>query len=247
MIVQLPADAPLLLKAAAGSLLVVHIGGASLGLISGSVAMAARKGRRLHQAAGTVFFASMIAMGVAAAITAPFLPDRVSATMGVFVAYLAATAWAVVRRKPGRVGRFEAGAMLAALGVAAAFLSIALIGRTAPHGLLDGEPSQIGYVFALVAALAAVCDFRVLREGGLAGPRRTARHLWRMSLALAIAWGSFAGQPRAQPGALRGSPVLFIPALVVLGLLVFWMIRVRVAPGRRSGRRRTAPTVATAA
>ncbi|HEV2532017.1 hypothetical protein [Phenylobacterium sp.] len=246
MIVQIPTDAPLLLKAAAGSVLVLHIGGASLGLATGSVAILARKGGGLHNLAGRVFFGAMLSMGLAAAVTAPFIPDRVSAVMGLFVAYLAATAWAVVRRRPGQVGRFEGWAMLAAIGISAAFFSIGLIGGAMPGGVIDHEPSQIGFVAAAIVALAAVSDFRVLRAGGLAGPRRVARHLWRMSLALAIAWGSFAAQPKAQPEAIRGAPWLIIPALVVVGLMAFWMVRVRIVPALRRAAR-TRPDMAGAA
>ena len=65
-----------------------------------------------------------------------------------------------------------------------------------PKGMLDGEPSQIGYVFAVVALIAAASDFSMIHRGGLAGAPRIARHLWRMCLALFIAWGSAAGQPR---------------------------------------------------
>lgn len=236
MIVHVSPDAPLLIRAMAGTALVLHIGGASLGMASGAVALFAPKGERLHRAAGNVFFVAMLTMSGVAAIVAPLFPDRISAVMGLFTFYLAATAWAVVRRPPGRVGRFEAGAGLAALGIAATFFALAVIGGQMPGGMLDDEPSQLGYVFGSVAALAAVCDLGVIRRGGLSGAPRIARHLWRMCLALFIAWGSFAGQPRAQPDALRGSPYLFLPALAVLALMVFWLLRTRLA-------RRTGPAV----
>jgi hypothetical protein len=55
-----------------------------------------------------------------------------------------------------------------------------------------------------------------------------------MCAALAIAWGSFAGQPKAQPEALRGSPWLILPALMVLAAMVFWLARLRWQGLRRS-------------
>nr|MEA2796969.1 hypothetical protein [Phenylobacterium sp.] len=227
MILHLSPDAPLLIRAVAATGLVLHIGGASVGMASGAVALIAPKGERLHRAAGNVFFVAMLTMSAVAAIVAPLLPDRISAVMGLLTFYLTATAWAVVRRPPGQVGRFEAGAGLAALVIAAAFVALAVIGGRMPGGMLDDEPSQLGYVFAIVALIAAASDFRMIRRGGLSGAPRIARHLWRMCLALFIAWGSFAGQPRAQPEALRGSPYLFLPALAVLALMVFWLVRTR--------------------
>jgi uncharacterized membrane protein len=227
VILQLSPDAPLLLRAAAGAVLFAHIGGASLGMVSGAVAMAARKGGRLHRISGNVFFVAMLAMSTVGAVVAPLLHDRLSGVMGLFTFYLVITAWAVVRRRPGVIGRFETGAMLLGVAAVAAYFSLGVLGAMSPDGLLDRQPAELGFLFGGIALLAVACDLVVIGRGGLAGPARTARHLWRMSLALFIAWGSFAGQPRAQPEALRGSPLLFIPALVVLGLLVFWMIRVR--------------------
>jgi uncharacterized membrane protein len=236
MILHLSPDTPFLIRAAAGTALVLHIGGASLGMASGAVALIAPKGERLHRAAGNVFFVSMLTMSAVAAIVAPLLPDRISAAMGLFTFYLAATAWAAVKRPAGEVGRFEAGAGLAALGIVATFLALAVIGGRMPGGMLDDEPSQLGYVFALVAAIAATSDFRMVRRGGLSGGPRIARHLWRMCLALFIAWGSAAGQPRVVallPKALHQPLLTFLPALSVLALMAFWLIRVRIPRRRR--------------
>ena len=236
--------APVLIQAAAATALGLHVGGASMAMASGAVALVARKGGRPHSVAGTVFFVSMLTMSGVAAVVAPWLPDRFSALMGVFAFYLTLTAWVAVRRAPGTVGRFEAVSPFIALGVAACALVLARIGGRMPGGLLDGEPSQLGYVVAGLAVLAAVCDLRVLRAGGVIGPSRLARHLWRMCLALFIAWGSFAGQPMAQPTPLRNSPYLFIPALIVLGLMVFWLIRVRRTGPRKARRPASASRLA---
>jgi hypothetical protein len=105
---------------------------------------------------------------------------------------------------------------------------------------VDGLPYGIALVFGAVAALAAWLDLRVIRKGGLAGPPRIARHLWRMCLALFIAAGSFAGQPRAQPEAIRGASWLFLPALAVLVLMAFWLVRIRLV--RRPAAQRLATT-----
>jgi hypothetical protein len=87
-------------------------------------------------------------------------------------------------------------------------------------------------VFAAVGALGVVGDARLLGHGRLEGPRRTARHLWRLCAALAIAWGSFAGQPKAVPEPLRGSPLTLLPMLAVLVLMTVWLVRLR--PRRRA-------------
>jgi uncharacterized membrane protein len=229
MILQLASDAPLLVRAVAAAALFLHVGGASVGLASGAVAMAAPKGGRLHRVAGNVFFGSMLTMSGIAAIVSPMLPDRISAVAGLFTFYLTATAWATVRRRPGEAGFFEVGAMFVGLGVATLFLSLARIAAMRAGGLLEGQSYEIGVAFGLIALLAAALDARVVLRGGVSGAPRVARHLWRMCLALFMASGSFfLGQQQVFPEALRGSPILFVPALAPLAAMAFWLIRVRV-------------------
>jgi len=240
MILHLSPEAPFLLRAAASTALIVHIGGASLGIVSGFVALAAPKGRRLHRAAGAVFFVSMLAMSAVGAVVSPMLGDNISGLVGAFTFYLTATAWAVVRRRPGSVGRFEAGACLAALAVAAVSAGMGWTGSQSPDHLLQGQPYQIAYVLAGVAMLAAASDARMIQRGGLAGGARISRHLWRMCVALFIAAGSAAAQPRVThllPQGLRG-PGLMLPALAVLVVMVFWLVRTGFAGrGRASSER----------
>lgn len=220
-----PAGAPMILHLAAWTLLFLHIAGASVGLVAGAVAILARKGERLHRAAGNVFFVSMLFMAGVGAAVSPFLPTAqwTNTTAALFTLYLVATSWATVRRREGSVGRFEIGAFLVAAGIAATGAVLA--------AMYAGTPRAAGfatvYGFAVVAALAAACDLSVILRGGIRGAPRIARHLWRMSLALFIASGSFFfGQADEIPQVLRG-PHLTVLAFAPLGLMVFWLIRVR--------------------
>jgi uncharacterized membrane protein len=58
MILHVPAASPWWLFAAASLILFLHIAGGTVGIISGAVALLARKGGRLHRAVGTVFLVS---------------------------------------------------------------------------------------------------------------------------------------------------------------------------------------------
>jgi hypothetical protein len=85
---------------------------------------------------------------------------------------------------------------------------------------------------ATVTLLAAVGDWRLLATGGLRGPRRLARHLWRMTFALFIASGSFfLGQMKFIPEPVRILPLVAVLAVAPLPILIYWMWRVR----RRQG------------
>jgi hypothetical protein len=80
-------------------------------------------------------------------------------------------------------------------------------------------------------AVALISDIKVAAAGGIAGAPRVARHLWRMCLAFTMAAGSFFTNalPRALP-VVHKLPllVLFVPQFFLLGLLLFWMVRVRL-------------------
>ena len=230
IILQFGPGAPLLLRVAAELALVLHVGGASLALVSGAAALVVRKGGRLHRWSGVVFAVSMLVMSGIAAVVAPLLPDRVSAMMGLFAFYLTVTGWmAVTRRAP--VGRgLEVGACVFVLGIALADLVIAWFGP--PGGEIDGQSSQILYAFSAVAVFRAALDASVLRRGVLTGGPRIARHLWRMCFAFFICEGSFAAQPKAVPEALHGSPLVIAPGLAALLIMIAWLIRLRLPHGR---------------
>src|SRR5512141_1670540 len=106
--------------------LVPHIiaGGVALG--AGAVALALRKGGRPHARAGTLFFGAMLAMAGTGTIMAAFKPERITAMIGLFACYLVATGWMAARRRDGKAGRFERGALAVALTCAIVQLSFGI-------------------------------------------------------------------------------------------------------------------------
>jgi hypothetical protein len=236
MTLHVPAGSPWWLFAAAGLILFLHIAGGSVGIISGGVALFARKGGRLHRVAGTTFFVSMLIMATIGAAASPFLPvpSMPNVVAGVLTFYLVATGWIAVRRKGGRIGRFEKAGLGVALAVVAAGASFVIMASNSPTGTVGKTPPQAFFVFTLIGSIAACGDLRMILRGSISGSARIARHLWRMTAALTIASGSFfLGQQRVMPAAMRGSPWLFVPVIVPLVLMIFWLIRVRFKPRKR--------------
>lgn len=227
MILSVPPEAPAWVHVAAKAVLYAHIGGGFASLASGAAAILARKGERLHRAAGNVFFAAMLLTSAIGAATAPLLPQIMSSVVGVLTFYLVATAWTTVKRPEGRIGRFEGFAMLLAIAAAAGGYFLGWQGAQSPGHEVDGAPYQVALVFASIAALGALLDLKVILRGGIGGRARITRHLWRMCTALLIATLSFVGQPAAFPPSWRGSPLLFLPILAVLALTLFWLLRAR--------------------
>lgn len=223
---QVGAESSWLVHAAAAAILFLHIAGGTIGMISGTMALAFRKGGRAHVLAGNVFFISMLVMAGIGGFVAPFLvtaegnPKLFDSAAGFFTCYLVITSWLTVRRKAGTIGRAEVAAFVFASLLAAA---IVLVGRT------RGDATAY-YGLGGIIALAAALDLKVILNRGIAGGPRVARHLWRMSLALFVALGSFfLGQQRQMPDFMQGSPWLSVPPLAVLAAMVFWLLKLRFA------------------
>jgi hypothetical protein len=237
LILQVSPASSGLVRGAAATLLFFHITAGGVALRAGAAALLLRKGSPRHRMAGNVFFVAVLIMAAIGACVAPILPDRGSSLAGAFTLYLVATAWATVRRQEYRVGWFEIGALLFALGLVATGISLGREGAQSPGGLIDGQQSaETAYAFAVLAALAAIGDLKMLVRHGIYGARRIARHLWRMCFALLIAAGSFfLGQQQVFPAALHGSLVLFVPVLAVMALMIFWLCRVWLTRARWQG------------
>ena len=230
MILRVPLGSPVWMFAAANTILPLHIGGGIAGVVSGSVALAVRKGGRLHQQAGTIFLASMLVMAGIGAAVAPFLPQRPSVVAGLLTFYLVVSGWITAKRRPGALGAIEIGNLALVLSVIATTLLFLRSATHAPAQRLDGEPVGSLYAFLLVGLIAAIGDLKVIWRGGISGGQRLARHLWRMCVALFVAAASFfLGQQKFLPALLRGSPLLFIPTFAPLAVMIFWMLRVRFA------------------
>jgi hypothetical protein len=214
------------------ALLTVHIMAGGLGLLAGFIALCAGKGAAMHRASGKLFVYSMVTMAVlGAAIAATWGPAAsTNVPAGLLTTYLVMTALMTVRPRPGWRG-FEIALMLVALGVSLSMLSIGA-GAIARGGK-GGWMAVPALIFTTIGALGTAGDLRVLRSGPLTGGPRLARHLWRMSAALAIASLSFSVRlPRLLPAPLRHPVVYALPTLMVLATMFYWLWRLRSKPAR---------------
>jgi uncharacterized membrane protein len=238
-------------------ILLVHIAGGTVGLLSGTAAIIFRKGSRRHALAGRIFVAAMLTMAIFAVYLAILKHQPSNFGGGVFTFYLIITAWLTARRRDRETSWFDWILLLLplALGVNSWTNGIAIVrGRAeAP----DGVPVGMIFFMGSIMLLAAAGDVRMLLGGGVAGTQRISRHLWRMCFGLFIAAGSFFLGPSNRPLRLLTaaglgqhlSPALFsnglylVLTLLPLVLLVYWLIRVRFT----NFYKRTATQVATAA
>jgi uncharacterized membrane protein len=221
--------------------LVVHICGGTLGLVSGTAAMSFRKGSPRHVLAGKVFVASMLTMAVFAVYLAITRHQPSNIGGGILTFYLIGTAWLTARRRDGETSRFDWVVLLIplALGILTWMNGINVVRSGASSQ--DGVPVGMSFFMGSVMLLAAAGDVRMLLRGGVSGAKRIARHLWRMCFGLFIAAGSFfmgpsnrplrllstVGVGKYLPAALFSISLYLVLTLLPLILLVFWMVRVR--------------------
>jgi len=209
-------------------LLLVHVSAGIVGILSGAAALSFRKGSPRHAQAGKGFVVSMLIMAASAVYLAFRKQQMGNVLGGTFAFYLIVTAWATARRKDGETRIFDWGALLVPL-VAGIGLWISGLQAVRSHtDSNDGVPLGMHFFLGSVLLLAAVGDVRMLLRGGVFGAQRIVRHLWRMCFGLFIASGSFfLGQQQVFPVFIRKTNVLFVPALLPLLLLIFWLLRLR--------------------
>ena len=211
--------------------LLVHVVAGSLAIVSGYVALFAAKGAKVHRRAGMVFVGSMVVMGLFGAGMAAFKAEPVNVVAGLVASYLVVTGLTTVRPASPGSRRLDAGTMLVALATGLASLALGTAALVLGEGTPAGPYAPLFLVFGTIAFLSGVADLRMLRAGGIRGPRRLARHLWRMCVGLFIAAGSFfLGQADEIPEQIRIFPLLLFASFLPLLAMLYWLWRVRIRP-----------------
>ncbi|CAN1549566.1 hypothetical protein MCEMIH16_02113 [Caulobacteraceae bacterium] len=230
-----PGD-PVWMHLGANALLWAHIAGGAVGMVTGVIALAVRKGQRVHRAAGSVFFVAMFVAYAIGAGVAPFLDtgQRPNFVAGIMALYLLISGAMAARRRDARAGAPEVIGLLVALSITVAGVIFMRMGAASPSGTVDGSPPQAFFLFTIAGAFAAAGELHVLVRKQLSNVSRIARHLWRMCFSLFIASGSFfLGQQQVFPEALQDSALLYIVALSPLPVMLFWLGKVRFDDWRR--------------
>jgi uncharacterized membrane protein len=204
------------------SILPVHIAAGSLALVLGYVALFAAKGSILHRRSGLGFVGAMIVMSLTGALIAFLGGEPVSQIAGLLTFYFVTTSLLTVRRpQPGSSG-IDAAAMIVALAVA-------LFAFGTGVRILGSSPAAFPmFIFGAMGLLGAAGDLRMMRAGGIDGPNRIKRHLWRMCFAMWVAAASFFwGPPGRVPEAIYYPALLPVPVLAPIAMMLYWLWRLR--------------------
>jgi hypothetical protein len=215
-------------------LLLLHIISGTLGVLSGFVAAFLLKGSRRHGLVGKVFVASMLSLAASGTILAVMKSEPGNILGGSLTFYLVATAWISARRTDGPTSIFDWAGLLLVASIAAIEVTLGLEAAMSPTGMKYDYPPGPYFFLGSVAVLATIGDLRMLLRGGISGIPRIARHLWRMCFALFVASSSiFLARPRLFPALLRKTGVLLFLSFLPLGLMIFWLLRVRFSHAPR--------------
>ncbi len=203
-------------------MLPIHVGAGVVLLVAAFVALVVSKGGLTHRCAGRWFLVAMLLTVVSAAIFD--LSNREFPAIPLLAGYLAATSWATVRKPPGSIDVWDkftfAAIMVIALVLFFRGWSLDQPGRGAPPGMY--------FVFGAIALACATFDYINIRRGGHSGRLRILRHLWRMFAPLIMAVMSLLSQKSVVPEHLWGTLTHWSPVIFLLGLMVFWLLRVAV-------------------
>ena len=206
--------------------LIAHIAGGTLGLASGFGAMFLRKGSERHRATGQVFVVSMLTLAGTGVYMAILKSQPGNILGGTVTIYLVTTAWMISRRRERQTTKSDWIAFLFAATVGGFALTSGVQAVLSPSGLKYGFPAWPYFFMGGVISLAALGDLRMLLRGGVSGPQRIARHLWRMSFALFIAAMSlFIARQHLFPEILRRTGALVLLSFSPLILMTYWLIR----------------------
>lgn len=203
-------------------LVLLHIIGGALGILSGAVAMLARKGRRTHVWSGRVFAAAMTLMGGSAVLRAGMQmeTEALNFWMGSLTLYLVATGWRAAHVRAGPFTLFDRMLAVLALLIAGGLLALATRG---------GGFALPAAIFGVIVLVAGVSDIWQQWKGFPRGPRRIARHWWRMALAMFIAVGSFfLGQAQVFAYSTRQSGILLVPPTLIVLSMLYWLAKYQV-------------------
>src|SRR5215467_12272866 len=119
----------------ASPILAIHICSGVVGLLSGAVAVSLRKGSRRHRVAGIVFAVSMLSLA-ACGVYLAFMKHKMGDVLGgTLTLYLVVTAWTTARRRDGKPGIVDWGALLVALGLVSVTATWALQAANSQTGM----------------------------------------------------------------------------------------------------------------
>lgn len=234
--------------------IIAHVTFGTVAVAVGAIALALRKGGKVHVAAGRVFVVTMGLSSLLGTALGALKYETFGITFfaGILGATLVASGVLAVRIHAAQAKRW----FVAIAGVntvnAAGLLAAGWWAATLPGGELFAFPAE-DYLFLFgMAAIATVGDVRLIMSKVISQKQRIAQHLTRMCVGFFIAAGSAFTGPGASvfPQSVQNSGLLSLPELIVVLAWLFWLWKtlrrprsagISIAPTGTSRARKFAP------
>ena len=212
----------------------VHFWIGCVAVVAGFAALAARKGNRVHRAAGAAFTIAMLLLTASGL----WLSVKREILFTVFLSAIAfhsvVTGWAAAafetpigrfatKTSPVFSGAFTLGAVYSGLFAA-----------QSPGGMVNDLPPGAFYVVAATGFVLAIYDVAFAFAKNVSQAQRLTRHLWRMGFSFFLATSIFfLGNNHVLPEALRTPTFLIAPVMLVVLWSVFYAFRMRFSEAKK--------------
>lgn len=209
-------------------LFVIHAIAGSIAILAGISAPFMKKTGRNHKRLGTLFFYSMLMLGLSGALGAFIRDIPLSMMNGLLVCYFVLTSYQTIKQPNNSTSNTDRGLAIFGFALVCGFAYFAVQAHFSATGKLAGFGAPAFIAFGLVTLFASLADVLYLKKGGASGNKRLVRHLWRMFFPLFMSTTAFfLGQAKLFPDALRRIEILVIPVAAVILLMAYWLIKVR--------------------
>lgn len=211
-------------------LLLLHITGGTVGLITGYAALTVRKGSRRHILLGIVFSIAMLIMATDGAFLALMKVQPGNVFGGLLTVYMISTAWMAARRQDGKAQPLDWAALAMIVTVGIVLITFGVQAAKSANGMKYDLPAGPYFFLGSIATLSAAGDIRMIARGSLTYTQRIVRHLWRMCFGLFIAAGSvFLARAHIFPMFMRRTGMLWVLTAVPFVAMLFWAVKMRMA------------------
>ena len=199
----------------------IHFPAGSVAILAAIAAFYHPKGSSKHKRAGQAFTLSMLIMLISGGIAAALKGSADEVFLAALVSYSVFTAWLTVRHRQPIIGVLEY--------LALAYIVLYALVAVSVDPDWDKVKEPGNYIFNAVLALVfAIGDTRNILLQGMSQAHRLARHIWRISFSLVWAALAFGDKIiKILDSTIDQMPyVVVIPASVVLGMMIYWLLRV---------------------
>src|ERR1051325_2483244 len=140
--------------------IIAHASAGTVGLLTGFLALAARKGSRVHKVSGLAFVYAMVTMGFLATAIGAY-EGRPDVLGGLFTALTTGRPIAIERQGLGIA--LAISALVFGIGT----FKLGFDAMATPKGVMDGTPFGMFFFLATIALLAGIGDLRMTFAGGI--------------------------------------------------------------------------------